>query len=148
MEVILKQDIDNLGHTGDIVTVRPGYARNFLIPQGMAVTATPSAKKMREETMRQRAHKEAKVLEEAQALASKLAGVKLSIGAKAGESGKIFGSVNTIQIAEALTAAGFNIERKYIRIQEDAIKQLGTYEAEIVIHRQVKQKVAFEVVGE
>ena len=148
MEVILKQDIDNLGHTGDIVTVRPGYARNFLIPQGMAVTATPSAKKMREETMRQRAHKEAKVLEEAQALASKLAGVKLSIGAKAGESGKIFGSVNTIQIAEALTAAGFNIERKYIRIQEDAIKQLGAYEAEIVIHRQVKQKVAFEVVGE
>ena len=148
MEVILKQDIDNLGHTGDIVTVRPGYARNFLIPQGMAVTATPSAKKMREETMRQRAHKEAKILEEAQALASKLAGVKLSIGAKAGESGKIFGSVNTIQIAEALTAAGFNIERKYIRIQEDAIKQLGTYEAEIVIHRQVKQKVAFEVVGE
>ena len=77
MEVILKQDIDNLGHTGDIVTVRPGYARNFLIPQGMAVTATPSAKKMREETMRQRAHKEAKILEEAQALASKLAGVKL-----------------------------------------------------------------------
>jgi len=148
MEVILKQDIDNLGHTGDIVTVRPGYARNFLIPQGMAVTATPSAKKMREETMRQRAHKEAKVLEEAQALASKLAGVKLSIGAKAGESGKIFGSVNTIQIAEALTAAGFNIERKNIRIQEDAIKQLGAYEAEIVIHRQVKQKVAFEVVGE
>ena len=148
MEVILKQDIDNLGHTGDIVTVRPGYARNFLIPQGMAVTATPSAKKMREETMRQRAHKEAKVLEEAQALASKLAGVKLSIGAKAGESGKIFGSVNTIQISEALTAAGFNIERKNIRIQEDAIKQLGAYEAEIVIHRQVKQKVAFEVVGE
>lgn len=148
MEVILKQDIDNLGHTGDIVTVRPGYARNFLIPQGMAVTATPSAKKMREETMRQRAHKEAKILEEAQALASKLAGVKLSIGAKAGESGKIFGSVNTIQIAEALTAAGFNIERKNIRIQEDAIKQLGAYEAEIVIHRQVKQKVAFEVVGE
>ena len=148
MEVILKQDIDNLGHTGDIVTVRPGYARNFLIPQGMAVTATPSAKKMREETMRQRAHKEAKVLEEAQALASKLAGVKLSIGAKAGESGKIFGSVNTIQIAEALTAAGFNIERKNIRIQEDAIKQLGAYEAEIVIHREVKQKVAFEVVGE
>jgi large subunit ribosomal protein L9 len=148
MEVILKQDIEKLGHTGDIVTVRPGYARNFLIPQGMAVTATPSAKKMREETMRQRAHKEAKILEEAQALASKLAGVKLSIGAKAGESGKIFGSVNTIQIAEALTAAGFNIERKNIRIQEDAIKQLGAYEAEIVIHREVKQKVAFEVVGE
>ena len=148
MEVILKQDIDNLGHTGDIVTVRPGYARNFLIPQGMAVTATPSAKKMREETMRQRAHKEAKILEEAQALASKLAGVKLSIGAKAGESGKIFGSVNAIQIAEALTAAGFNIERKNIRIQEDAIKQLGAYEAEIVIHRQVKQMVAFEVVSE
>lgn len=148
MEVILKQDIEKLGYTGDIVTVRPGYARNFLIPQGMAVTATPSAKKMREETMRQRAHKEAKVLEEAQALASKLAGVKLSIGAKAGESGKIFGSVNTIQIAEALTAAGFNIERKNIRIQEDAIKQLGAYEAEIVIHREVKQKVAFEVVGE
>ncbi|MGC6532976.1 MAG: 50S ribosomal protein L9 [Flavobacteriales bacterium] len=148
MEVILKQDIEKLGYTGDIVTVRPGYARNFLIPQGMAVTATPSAKKMREETMRQRAHKEAKILEEAQALASKLAGVKLSIGAKAGESGKIFGSVNTIQIAEALTAAGFNIERKNIRIQEDAIKQLGAYEAEIVIHREVKQKVAFEVVGE
>ena len=148
MEVILKQDIEKLGHSGDIVTVRPGYARNFLIPQGMAVTATPSAKKMREETMRQRAHKEAKILEEAQALASKLAGVKLSIGAKAGESGKIFGSVNAIQIAEALTAAGFNIERKNIRIQEDAIKQLGAYEAEIVIHRQVKQMVAFEVVGE
>ena len=148
MEVILKQDIDKLGHSGDIVNVRPGYARNFLIPQGMAVSATPSAKKMREETMRQRAHKEAKVLEEAQAFAAKLAGVKLSIGAKAGESGKIFGSVNTIQIAEALSAKGFNVERKNIRIQEDHIKQLGSYEAEIVLHREVKQKVEFEVVGE
>lgn len=148
MEVILKQSIEKLGHDGDIVNVRPGYARNFLIPQGMAVTATPSEKKMREETIRQRAHKEAKVLEAANALAAKLAGVKLSIGAKAGESGKIFGSVNTIQIAEALAKAGFEIERKSIRIKEDTIKQLGTYEAQVVIHRDVIQPVEFEVVSE
>lgn len=148
MEVILKQDIENLGHKDDIVVVRPGYARNFLIPQGMAVSATPSAKKVRDENMRQRAHKEAKVLDAAQAIADKLADVSLSIGAKAGESGKIFGSVNTIQIAEALAKAGFNIERKSIRVQEDSIKQLGSYEAEVVLHRDIVQKVKFNVVGE
>lgn len=148
MEIILTQDVDKLGSKDDVVTVKPGYARNFLIPQGMAIVATSSAKKMLEETLRQRSHKEAKILEEAQALAKKLEGAKIKIGAKAGENGKIFGSVNSIQISEALTKAGFDIDRKHINIQEDNIKQLGEYEATIKLHKHVSQTITFEVVGE
>ncbi len=148
MEVILKQEVENLGSPHEIVTVKAGYGRNYLIPKGLAVLATTTAKKVHAENVRQRAHKETKVLEQAQAIATKLEGVKLKIGAKAGTSGKIFGSVNTVQIAEALAAQGFEIERKMINIKEDAIKELGEYEAEVKLHRQVKTKVKFEVVGE
>jgi len=148
MEIILKQDVDKLGYKDEIVKVRPGYARNFLIPRGLAEVATESAKKELAEILRQRAHKEAKVLDEANKLAEKLATITLKIGAKAGETGRIFGSVNNIQIAEALAKVGFTIDRKNIDIQEDHIKELGTYEANVKIHKQISQKVKFEVVGQ
>ena len=148
MEVILKKDIEKLGSADELVTVKNGYARNYLIPQGFAIAATPSAKKMHEETLRQRSHKESKVLEEAEALAAKLDGVALSIGAKAGENGKIFGSVNSIQLAEALTAKGFNIDRKNISLPDDAIKEIGDYEATIKLHKKVSKTVKFSVVSE
>ena len=148
MEVILKQFIDKLGDIDEIVDVKPGYARNYLIPRGYAVVASPSQKKMHAETLRQRAHKQAKVLEEAQGIATKLAGLTLKIGAKAGENGKIFGSVNTIQISEALAKSGFEIDRKHISIAEDSIKNLGEYEASVRLHKEVIQQVKFEVVGE
>ncbi|MFZ6052696.1 50S ribosomal protein L9 [Halocola ammonii] len=148
MEIILKQDVEKLGSANELVNVKPGYARNFLIPKGYAVKATPSEKKMHEETIRQRAHKEAKIKEEAEKIAAKLEKVELKIGAKAGESGKIFGSVNTIQIAEALLKKGFEIDRKNISVKEDTIKNLGEYEAEIKLHKDVVVPVKFEVVGE
>lgn len=148
MEIILKQDIDKLGSKDDIVVVRPGYARNFLIPQGMAIVATTSAKKMHAENQRQRAHKQEKILQEAQVIADKLAALKLSIGAKAGENGKIFGSVNAIQIAEALSKHGFDVDRRNISIEEDSIKELGEYVAKVKLHKSVIQEVKFEVVGE
>lgn len=148
MEIILTTDVDKLGSKDEVVTVRPGYARNFLIPRGMAVVATSSAKKQLEENLRQRSHKEAKVLAEATKTAEKIATLTLRIGAKAGENGKIFGSVNALQIAEALGKAGFNVDRKDVDIQEDHIKQLGNYEATVKLHKQVRQVVKFEVVGE
>lgn len=148
MEIILTQDVEHVGSKDDLVTVRPGYARNFLIPQGMAIVATESAKKILAENMRQRAHKIEKVLNEAKAVAEKMAGAKLSIGAKAGENGKIFGSVNTIQIAEALAKAGFEIDRKNIKIKDDSIKELGSYTATVKLHKEVMQEVTFDVVGE
>lgn len=148
MEIILKEDVDNLGSKDDLVTVRPGYARNFLIPQGMAIVATESAKKMLAENQRQRAHKLEKILNEAKAVAEKMAGTTVKIGAKAGENGKIFGSVNTIQIAEALAKAGFELDRKNIKIKGDSIKELGSYTATVKLHRDVVQEVTFEVVGE
>ena len=148
MKVILKETVDKLGYKDDIVDVRPGYARNYLLPQGIAVAATPSAVKMLEETLRQRAHKENKILEDAQALAAKIAGVSIKIGAKAGETGKIFGSVNNIQIADALAGEGITVDRKSISIVGETIKELGQYQAEIKIHREVSQTIDFEVVGE
>ncbi|MDA0912346.1 MAG: 50S ribosomal protein L9 [Bacteroidetes bacterium] len=148
MEIILKQDVDRLGSKHDLVTVKSGYARNYLIPQGMAIAATPSAKKVVAEVVKQQAHKAAKAQEEAQALASKLQGLTLKIGAKAGESGKIFGSVNSIQIAEAIQAAGHDVDRKAIHIAEDSIKELGTYEATIKLHKEVTATVSFEVVAD
>ena len=148
MKVILKETVDKLGYKDDIVDVRPGYARNYLLPQGIAVAATPSAVKMLEETLRQRAHKENKILEDAQALAAKIAGVSIKIGAKAGETGKIFGSVNNIQIADALAGEGITVDRKSISIVGETIKELGQYQAEINIHREVSQTIDFEVVGE
>ncbi|MAX79633.1 MAG: 50S ribosomal protein L9 [Crocinitomicaceae bacterium] len=148
MEVILKENIDGLGYKDDMVTVKPGYGRNFLIPQGKAVLATASVKKMHEETLRQRAHKAAKLKEEAETLAAKLKDMSIKVGAKVGESGKIFGSVNTIQLAEALKALGVDVDRKNISIVGDDIKQVGTYEANIKLHREITETVKFEVVGE
>ena len=148
MEVILKKNVDKLGYTNEVVTVKPGYGRNFLIPQGYAVLATASAKKAHEEIMRQKSHKESKMLGEVQAIAAKLADVTLSIATKAGENGKIFGSVNTVQIAEALREAGFDIDRKSLKIKEEPIRDLGTFEAEANLYKGVKQTFKIEVVGE
>ena len=148
MEIILKKNVDKLGYANELVNVKPGYGRNFLIPQGYAVLATPSAKKAHAEIMRQKSHKEAKNLAEAQELATKIEGLTITIATKAGENGKIFGSVNTVQIAEALRAQGFDIDRKSIKIKEEQIKEIGTYEAEANLHKGVRPTFKFEVVGE
>lgn len=148
MEVILKQDIKGLGFADELVKVRPGYGRNFLIPRGMAVLATESARKMHTEILKQRAFKEDKLRKEAAANAEKLAGVTIKIGAKAGESGKIFGSVTTIQVAEALNKAGYPVERKNIELSEDSIKALGTYTAKVRLFKEVSANINFEVVAE
>lgn len=148
MEVILKQDINTLGHKDDIVHVKDGYATNYLIPKGLAINATPSARKVHSETMRQRAHKEAQLREEAMELARQLENVSLEIGAKASTKGKIFGSVNTIQISEALAEKGFKIDRKNIMIKQDLIKEVGNYTATLKLHRDVKVDIAFEIKAE
>ncbi len=148
MEVILKKNVDKLGYANEVVTVKPGYGRNFLIPQGYAVLATASAKKAHEEVMRQKAHKESKVLAEAEAIAAKLENVTVTIATKAGENGKIFGSVNTVQLAEALKKEGFDIDRKSLKIKDEPIKEVGTFEAEANLHKGVKPTFKFEVVGE
>lgn len=148
MEVILKQDIDKLGFKDDLVDVKPGYARNYLIPQGMAIYATPSQKKVLAENTRQRAHKEEKIREQAQAVADKLNKETIKIGAKVGEKGKIFGSVNTIQLADAIEAAGLKVDRRNITIKNEPIKQIGVYQAEVRLHKDVVETIDFEVVGE
>jgi len=148
MEVILKQDVEHLGYANDVVKVKEGYARNFLLPRGFAVAATVSEKKQLAETMKQRAHKEEKIKANAESIANGLADKTLKIGAKVGEKGKIFGSVNTIQIADAIRALGFEVERKNIKIKGDAIKSVGKYEAEVVFHRDVIRTIPFEVVEE
>lgn len=148
MDVILKENIENLGYKDDLVTVKPGYGRNYLIPQGKAALATASVKKMHEETLRQRSHKEAKVKAEAEKLAAKLRDMSIKVGAKVGETGKIFGSVNTIQLAEGLKNLGVEVDRKNISIVGDDIKQVGTYEATIKLHRDISETIKFEVVGE
>jgi large subunit ribosomal protein L9 len=148
MEIILKQDIDNLGSKDDIVSVKDGYARNFLIPNKKAIAATESAKKILAENTKQRAHKEAKLIEEANKIAEQIVKKKISIGAKTSSSGKIFGSVNTIQLAEAINKKGFEIDRKQITIPEDTIKEVGTHKAIIKLHKEVKVEIEFEVVAE
>ena len=148
MEIILKEDIEKLGYKDDLLTVKPGYARNYLIPQGLAIIATPSQKKVLAENLKQRAHKEDKLKEEANKTAEALAKETFKIGAKVGENGKIFGSVNTIQLADAIEAAGFRVDRKRITIKNEPIKQVGTYEADVVLHKEITQTITFEVVGE
>lgn len=148
MEIILLQDVSNLGNKDEIVKVKNGYARNYLIPNGMAVTATESSKKVLAENIKQRAHKEAKVKADAELVAKKMEGLKLTIGAKTSSTGKIFGSVNTIQIAEALSEKGFDIDRKVISLKEEQIKEVGTYTAEVKLHREVKVAIEFEVISE
>lgn len=147
MEVILKQDIKKLGEKDDIVTVKPGYGRNYLIPQGFAELATPSAKKVLAENIRQAQFKQEKIKKDAAELATKLEGLKLTIGAKAGETGKIFGSVNSIQIADALKKQGFEVDRRRITFEEEP-KVLGEYVANLNLHKEVKVQVPFEVVAE
>lgn len=147
MEIILLEDVNNLGYKDDVVTVKDGYGRNFLIPQGKAILATPSAKKVLAENLKQRAHKLAKIKAEAVALAEKLNGVSLTIGAKASSTGTIFGSVNNIQIAEELAKKGFDIDRKTIVIK-NAVKELGNYTAIVKLHKEVSAEIAFEVVAE
>ena len=148
MNIILKQDVDMLGSKFDVVTVKDGYARNFLIPQGLAVAATASNIKVNDEVIRQQAHKAAKAKEAATAIADKLEGLSLKLGAKAGESGKIFGSVNSIQLADAIQAAGYDVERKQISLADDTIKELGAYECTVKLHKDVVITVKFEVVAE
>ena len=146
MEIILKEDVINLGYKNDIVKVKDGYGRNYLIPQGKAVIATESAKKVLAENERQRAHKLAKIKADAEAQAAKLNGVKVSISAKVNEDGTIFGGVGAAQVAEALAAKGFEIDRK--AIVAETVKQAGEYTATINLHKEVKAEVAFEVVAE
>jgi len=148
MEIILKTDIPKLGHKNEIVTVRSGYGRNFLIPKGFGTLATESARKVHAENMRQRAHKEAKIKNDAIALADKLKDVSLTIGTKASSTGKIFGSVNTIQIAASLEKQGFAIDRKTIFIKESSIKELGKYSAKVVLYKGVDVEIPFEVIAE
>lgn len=147
MEIILKQDIHTLGYKNDIVTVKNGYGRNYLIPTGVAILATESARKMHAENMRQSAHKQEKIKNEALELAKKLEAVTITLGAKTSTTGKIFGSVNNIQISEALAAQGFEIDRKVIVIK-DAVKEIGKYTASVKLHKEVKVDIAFEVVSE
>jgi len=147
MKIILKEDINNLGYKDDVVVVKDGYGRNYLIPQGKAVVATPSALKMLAENQRQRAHKLAKIKADAEAAAAALEGVTLTIGAKTSATGTIFGSVNTIMIAEALEKLGHNIDRKTI-ILKDTIKEVGDYKATIRFHKDVVVELPFTVVSE
>jgi len=147
MEVILKQDAQPLGFKDEIVTVKNGYGRNYLIPQGIAVLATESAKKMHEETIKQRAKKDAKLKADAEAKAAKIADLSIKVSAKAGETGKIFGSVNNIQVAEAMATAGVEVDRKAIKILGGNPSELGSFKAEIKLHREVSATFGFEVVA-
>ena len=146
MELILKEDVINLGYKDDIVKVKDGYGRNYLIPTGKAVIATSSAKKVLAENLRQRAHKLAKIKAEAEDLAKKLEAVSLTISAKVSETGTIFGSVGAAQVAEELAKLGYEIDRKIISV--DAVKTVGNYDATVKLHREVAVKVPFTVVAE
>ncbi len=148
MDIILLQDVQRLGSKDDIVTVKDGYGRNYLIPQGMAVVATESAKKVLAENTRQRAHKEAKLKDEALVVADKLQELSITIGAKTSTTGKIFGSVNNIQLAEAISEKGIEIDRKQITIPKDDVKEVGKHTAKIKLHKEVVIDFEFDVVSE
>ncbi|MFZ0491402.1 MAG: 50S ribosomal protein L9 [Salegentibacter sp.] len=148
MELILRKDVDNLGFKDDVVSVKNGYGRNFLIPQGYAELATPSAKKMLAETLKQRAYKEQKNIDEAKKQAEKLNNIEIKLTAKAGAGDKLFGSVTDADLAEALSKEGVEIEKKYISIAGGNIKRLGQYEATLRFHREVISNFTFDVVAE
>lgn len=148
MDVILKQDVEHVGDKNDLVTVKSGFGRNYLLPKGLAILATPSAKKMHAENVKQRAHKEKAIIDEAQAIADKLEKSSVKVIAKVGENGKIFGSVTSVQVAEAFVNAGFGIERKHIKIHNEPIKTVGKYKATIKLHKEVMTEAEFEVAGE
>ena len=147
MEIILKEDIANLGYKNDIVTVKSGYGRNYLIPTGKAVIASPAAKKMLAEELKQRAHKLEKIKKDAEALAAQLEGVSLKIATKVSSTGTIFDSVGSIQIAEELEKLGHKIDRKIIFVK-DAVKEVGSYKATVRLHKEVSVEIPFEVVAE
>jgi len=147
MEIILKEDVTNLGYKGDILKVKNGYGRNFLIPTKKAILATESAKKMLAEDLKQRAHKLDRIKNEALELAEKLKDLVLNVGAKTSTTGKIFGAVGPIQIADAFEKAGFTVDRKVI-VLKDTIKEIGSYHATLKLHKEVTVEVAFEVVAE
>lgn len=148
MELILKNDVENLGFADDVVTVKNGYGRNYLIPNGHAVLATPSAKKVLAETLKQRGYKEKKIIEDAQAEADKLNDLEVKITAKAGEGDKLFGSVTNANLAEALEKEGLTIEKKFISIAGGTIKRTGKYDAKIRFHREVVAELSFDVIAE
>ena len=148
MEIILKQDIPSLGYKNEVVKVKNGYGRNYLIPQGLAILATESSKKVMAENLKQRAHKLEKVKNEALELKEKLVDVKITIGAKTSSTGKIFGSVNNIQLSAALQKEGYNIERKNILVKGDTIKEVGEFNAQIKLHKDVEFDLPFVVVSE
>ena len=147
MEIILKEDVTNLGYKGDIIKVKDGYGRNFLLPTKKAILATVSAKKMLAEDLKQRAHKLERIKNEAVELAEKLKDLVLKVGAKTSTTGKIFGAVGPIQIADAFEKAGFIVDRKVI-VLKDPIKEVGSYHATLKLHKEVTVEVAFEVVAE
>lgn len=148
MEIILKNDVENLGFADDIVKVKNGYARNYLIPQGHAVLATPSAKKVLAETLKQRAYKEEKLINDAKEEAAKLSNLDIKISAKAGEGDKLFGSITSANLVEALAAEGIELEKKYISIPGGTIKRLGQYEAQVRFHREVIVALPFVVIAQ
>jgi len=148
MELILKQDVENLGFKDDIVTVKNGYGRNFLIPQGQALMATPSAKKVLAETLKQRAYKEKTIVDAANKTAEGLRTLEIKISSKVGSGDKLFGSVNNIDIANALKKAGHEIDKKFISVAGGSVKRLGKYDAVVRLHREVSVDLPFEVVAE
>lgn len=147
MEVILKQDVSGVGYKNDIVKVKAGFGNNYLIPNGFALIANDSNKRLVKENVRQAAHKAAKVKQDAEALAAKMGELTIEIGTKAGESGKIFGAVTALQIADSLKAKGFDIDRKRVQLKENP-KQLGTYNVTLDLHKEVKHEIQVKVVAE
>lgn len=147
MEIILKEDIKGLGYKNDTVNVKPGYGRNYLIPQGMAILASKSNKKMIEEEIRQAAHKAEKALKDAQGIAEKLGDLTLEIKTKAGESGKIFGAITALQVSDALAAKGFEVDRKKISFKKN-IKDVGEHVAELDLHKNLQHEITLNVVAE
>tara|TARA_R110002124_G_scaffold118499_8_gene275922 strand:+ start:1115 stop:1561 length:447 start_codon:yes stop_codon:yes gene_type:complete len=148
MELILKQDVENVGFKDDVVTVKNGYGRNFLIPQGHAVLATSSAKKVLAETLKQRAFKEAKIIADATKIADAVKGLEIKIASKVGTGDKLFGSVNNADVAAAIAKAGTEIDRKFIKVAGGAVKRLGKYNASVRLHRAVIVEITFDVIAE
>ena len=147
MEILLKKDVERLGSKDEIVNVKNGFGRNYLIPKGIAILATESVKKMNSETLKQRAHKFNQLKDEALKILDKLSKKTFEVPAKVGENGKIFGSISNIQLADALDKAGFKIERKNITLPANNIKEVGKFEAEVILHKDVKGKINFEIVA-
>jgi len=148
MELILKQDVENLGFKDDVVSVKNGYGRNYLIPQGYAILATSSAKKVLAENLKQRTYKELKIVEDAKKIVETIKGLEIKIYSKVGNSNKLFGSVNNIDVAKAIAKAGTDLDKKFIKVIGGSVKRTGKYNASIRLHRDVTADITFEVVGE